>query len=155
VRGDGAVVRVADAPAPVDPVTGKASGDNPGRVLDRDLQDIANALWLAGAEAIAVNDLRLTAMSTIRSAGGAILVDFRPITAPYEVSAIGPDGLDKRLLDSATGKRFRRYADTYRMQFGVEARKDLVLPAASDPRLRFAGPTAEPAGSPSPSGGGR
>ena len=50
-------------------------------MLDRDLQVIVNGLWAAGAEAIAVNGQRLTACSAIRSAGEAILVDFRPLSA--------------------------------------------------------------------------
>jgi uncharacterized protein YlxW (UPF0749 family) len=148
VAGDGAVVRLADGPPPIDPVTGKQTGDNPGRVLDRDLQDIANELWRSGAEAIAVNGQRLTTTSTIRTAGGAILVDFRPLTGPYEVTAIGPGNLADRFDKSATARRFRGYVEAYRMQFSVKARGGLTLPAAPDPRLRFAHPP-----SPSPSGG--
>jgi uncharacterized protein YlxW (UPF0749 family) len=158
VTGAGVTVRLVDAPVPVDPVTGKAA-DNPGRVLDRDLQDLANALWQAGAEAIAINQQRLTATSTIRAAGSAILVDFRPITAPYEITAIGPDGMDKRLLDSLTGKRFKRYVTAYGMQFDVRSRDRLALPAGEDPGLRYAQPptpsSAPPSAAPSRSGGDR
>jgi uncharacterized protein YlxW (UPF0749 family) len=140
VTGNGVVVRVTDAPPQIDPVTGKQAADNPGVVLDRDLQDIANGLWLAGAEAISINGQRLTATSTIRAAGGAILVDFRPVTGPYEVSAIGPGSITDTFNGSATAKRFHRYVDTYRMQFTVKPRDGLVLAAAPDPRLRFARP---------------
>jgi uncharacterized protein YlxW (UPF0749 family) len=159
VRGDGVVVTVSDAPAAVDPVTGSVDPDNPGRVLDRDLQDLANALWQAGAEAVAVNGQRLTATSTIRAAGEAILVDFRPITRPYQLSAIGPDGIDKRLADSATGKRFKRFVETYRMLFEIKTRDGLTLPAGADPGLRYARPPQPSAGpsspGPSPSGSRR
>lgn len=152
VRGDGVVVTLADAPAQVDPVTGKQAGNNPGRVLDRDLQDIANALWRAGAEAIAVNGQRLAATSTIRAAGSAILVDFRPVTGPYQVAAIGPADLDRRFGDSVTARRFRRYVEVYRMQFGVRREAGLTLPAAPDPQLRFAHlPAGSPSASPAPS----
>jgi uncharacterized protein YlxW (UPF0749 family) len=154
VHGDGVVVTVSDAPEAIDPVTGRADGNNPGRVLDRDLQDIANGLWHAGAEAIAINGQRLTSTSTIRATGEAILVDFRPVTRPYQLAAIGPPGLDKRLADSATGKRFRRFADTYRMQFDIRKRDGLTLPAGTDPGLRYARPP-QPSASGSPSGGGR
>jgi uncharacterized protein YlxW (UPF0749 family) len=148
VTGDGVVVTLADAPPQIDPVTGKPSDDNPGIVLDRDLQDIANALWQAGAEAIAINGQRLTATSTIRTAGGAILVDFRPVTGPYQIAAIGPD--EDAFTGSGTAQRFRRYVDTYRMQFSVKARTGLTLVAAPDPELRYA---HVPSPSPSPSGG--
>jgi uncharacterized protein YlxW (UPF0749 family) len=149
VTGNGAVVTVTDAPPQIDPVTGKQSAENPGVVLDRDLQDISNALWLAGAEAIAINGERLSATSTIRAAGGAILVDFRPVTSPYQVTAIGPGTLAEQFGASATAKRFRGFVEVYRMGFVVEARDGLTLPAAPEPRLRFAHPP-----SPSPSGSG-
>ncbi len=154
VRGNGVVVTVSDAPAAIDPVTGRTDGENPGRVLDRDLQDLANGLWQAGAEAIAINGQRLTATSTIRATGEAILVDFRPVTRPYELATIGAAGLDKRFADSATGRRFKRFAETYRMQFDIRKREGITLPAGADPGLRYARP---PQASPSvsPSGGGR
>jgi uncharacterized protein YlxW (UPF0749 family) len=139
-------------------VTGRVDRDNLGRVLDRDLQALANALWQCGAEAIAINGQRLTAVSTIRSAGEAILVDFRPVTRPYVLTAIGPDGIDKRLADSATGKQFERFVENYRMQFEIKARRGLTLPAGADPGLRYASPppSAQPSsGSPSPSGSPR
>jgi uncharacterized protein YlxW (UPF0749 family) len=161
VTGDGVVVSVSDAPAAVDPVTGRVDQDNLGRVLDRDLQALANALWQCGAEAVAINGQRLTAVSTIRAAGEAILVDFRPITRPYVLTAIGPDDIDKRLADSATGKQFKRFVENYRMQFEIKARHGLTLPAGADPGLRYASPaaSAQPSGAgpgatgnPSPSG---
>jgi uncharacterized protein YlxW (UPF0749 family) len=151
VTGDGLVVTLADAPPQVDPVTGKPGDDNPGIVLDRDLQDIANALWQAGAEAIAINGQRLAATSTIRTAGGAILVDFRPVSSPYQIAAIGPgpDGFTA----SGTAQRFRRYVETYRMQFTVKSRRNLTLAAAPAPELRYARvPPSTPPSAP-PSGG--
>jgi uncharacterized protein YlxW (UPF0749 family) len=161
VQGNGVVVTVSDAPAAIDPVTGRVDPENLGRVLDRDLQTIANALWQCGAEAIAINGQRLTATSTIRAAGEAILVDFRPIARPYELAAIGPEGIDKRLADSATGRQFKRFVENYRMVFEIKARNGLTLPAGADPGLRYATPppSAPPSGpasaNPSPSGSRR
>jgi uncharacterized protein YlxW (UPF0749 family) len=145
VRGDGVEVRVDDAPDAVDAVTGAGKPDL-GRVLDRDLQEIANALWSAGAEAIAINDQRLTATSTIRAAGSAILVDFRPVNRPYVVRAIGPGDLEDDFEDSATARLFRALVEDEGMSFSVRGVDDITLPAASDPQLRFAtpSPTATP-----------
>ncbi|HZN75245.1 MAG TPA: DUF881 domain-containing protein [Micromonosporaceae bacterium] len=151
VSGDGAVVRVADAPGSVDPVTGKANA-NLGQVHDRDLQSIVNALWESGAEAVAVNGQRLTATSTIRLAGSAILVDFRPVSSPYEITAIGPDSLARDFENSPTGRRFKRYIGAYGMGFEVKPRSDLTLPAAADPQLRYATPL-HPTPTPSATGG--
>jgi uncharacterized protein YlxW (UPF0749 family) len=158
VTGDGVVVRIADAPRPVDAVTGQGSGNDLGRVLDRDLQQIANALWRAGAEAIAVNGQRLISTSTIRAAGDAILVDFRPLTGPYEVTAIGPGDLQRQFANSPTARAFRQLVDAFGMSFEVRKRDHLSLPAASDPQLRYARPLRSASPSPTtvtPTEGGR
>ena len=91
VTGDGAIVTIASGPAPVNPVTNQPEGTYYGRVQDNDLQFLTNELWLEGAEAISINGQRLTATSAIRTAGNAILVDFVPLTEPYQISAIGPN----------------------------------------------------------------
>ncbi|WP_435233643.1 DUF881 domain-containing protein [Micromonospora aurantiaca (nom. illeg.)] len=154
VRGDGVVVRLADAAADQDGVTGGDAG--PSRVLYSDLQKVANALWAAGAEAVAVNGQRLTATSTIRSAGEAILVDYRPVTGPYEVQAIGPRSMRDRFDESRAAALMREVARTTGLSFGVKRVDDLTLPAAPQPRLRYAEPPASPGPSASarPSGSG-
>ncbi len=153
VRGGGVQIRLVDAPDQVDPVTGKATR-NLGKVQDRDLQLVCNQLWHDGAEAIAINGERLTATSTIRTAGETILVDFRPITSPYEVDAIGPGDLDRKFSSSSTGQLFRDLVTDYHMQVSVKAQGNLTLPAAADPQLHFAapvpGPSASPPSSPQP-----
>ncbi|MEU7589542.1 DUF881 domain-containing protein [Micromonospora sp. NPDC049230] len=170
VRGDGAVVRLADGPGKADAVTGAGAG--PSRVLYSDLQGVANALWSAGAEAIAINGQRLTSTSTIRTAGDAILVDFRPVTGPYEVSAIGPGSMRRKFENSRNADLMREVAQKTGLSFGVREADDLTLPAAPEPQLRYAKPSVSPSpfasgvrsGSPgssgstttaSPSGGGR
>ncbi|MFC3502984.1 DUF881 domain-containing protein [Micromonospora krabiensis] len=149
VRGDGVVVRLADAPGQADAVTG--AGVGPSRVLYSDLQGVANALWSAGAEAVAINGQRLTATSTIRFAGEAILVDFRPVTGPYEVAAIGPGSMKRRFEQSRSAELMREVADKTGLSFGVREADDLTLPSAPEPQLRYAEPPVSP--SPAPSGG--
>lgn len=148
VRGPGIVVRLADGAAPADAVTGNKP--NLARVFDRDLQDLANALWAVGAEALAINGQRLTATSTIRRAGEAILVDLRPVIGPYEVTAIGPDDLESRFLQTPSARLFRRLVSDVGMSFEVRRADELTLPAAAAPNLRFARPSVSP--SPSVSG---
>jgi uncharacterized protein YlxW (UPF0749 family) len=159
VRGGGVVVQLVDAPPVVDPVSGKQSDVNLGRVQDRDLQDVANELWRDGAEAIAINGERLTATSTIRTAGSTILVDFRPITSPYQVQAIGPGDLDRRFTSSPTGRKFRAIVEAYHMQVSVRRQDDLSLAAATDPQLHYAetipSDTPAPSGSPAGAGGSK
>ncbi|WP_203712141.1 DUF881 domain-containing protein [Asanoa siamensis] len=156
VTGDGLVVRLTDAPD-----AAEGGGEHElGRIFDRDLQLVTNALWASGAEAIAINDQRLTATSTIRKAGGAILVDFRPVTSPYEIRAIGPRDLDDRFADTAAAALMRKVADGEHIGFDTRRTDDLNLPAATEPQLNYAtrpappSPTPTSAGtSPIPSGG--
>ena len=61
-------------------------------LLDRDLAQVVDDLWQGGAIAVAINGQRLTSASAIRAAGPAILVNFRPITSPYVVTAIVGEG---------------------------------------------------------------
>jgi uncharacterized protein YlxW (UPF0749 family) len=123
LAGPGAVVTVTDAPG--------AEAGSLNRVLDRDLQDIVNALWREGARGIAVDDERLTARSAIRSAGEAILVNYRPLQPPYVVTALGVQ------VEEATQGILDRLARDYGLVITVE-RGDVALPAAAVPQPRFA-----------------
>lgn len=156
VRGPGMVVTVGDA-APqqqTDPITGQPVEllpDENGRISDRDLQTVVNAIWAAGAEAIAINGRRLTPTSPIREAGGAILVDFFPVTTPYRIEVIGdPDQLPPRFVDSRVGQQFNTYVDAYQIQFTVDRADSLSLPAAAGAELRYAGPLPTPSSVGSP-----
>lgn len=162
VTGDGVVVTLVDAPQTTDPFGNPPAKDS--RVLYLDLRTVVNTLWAGGAEAISINGQRLTAMSTIRSAGEAILVDFKPLISPYKVSAIGPDEMVDRFEDSATAALFRQLVQTKGMGFTVKATDDLTLPAAANSQLRYAKPLvsgspstqkATSAPTPSPTGGGK
>lgn len=101
-----------------------------GQILDTDLQLLVNGLWESGAEAVAVNGQRLTTLSAIRTAGQAITVNYRSLTPPYLVSAVGdPDELPARLLETRAGAAFTDLQANFGIFFEVEARDDLQLPA--------------------------
>jgi uncharacterized protein YlxW (UPF0749 family) len=136
VSGPGLRVTLDDAATP-------PPGTDPAvdRVLDRDLQGVVNGLWAAGAEAVAVNGQRLTALSAIRSAGDAILVDYRPLTRPYEVTAIGdPARIESGFTAGAAGRALATLAQTYGIRYTVDAEARLDLPAAAAIQLRYARP---------------
>jgi uncharacterized protein YlxW (UPF0749 family) len=149
VQGDGVVVQVADGPEQQDPMTGGQVAE--ARILDYDLQRIANTLWAAGAEAIAINDRRLTATSTIRNASGAILVNRVPVAGPYEVTAVGPDDLAERFAASTTALYLQELVNTYGISYELRPETNLTLPAAPELDLHH----AAPAGASATSGGDR
>lgn len=104
------------------------------RVLDTDVRVLVNALWSAGAEAITVNGHRLSARTAIREAGDAITVDYRSLTRPYEVLAIGdPKGLTDGLAASTGGAWWRTLEKEYQMRFSVERANHVTMNA--DPGL--------------------
>ena len=139
VAGPGFVLRLDDAPtdpsgADVDPRTDQS---DEGRVSDRDLQTLVNEVWAADAEAVAINGQRLTALSAIRSAGEAILVDFRPLSPPYEVTAIGPDDMRATFVDGFGGSYLQVLRD-YGIDYAVTDEDDLLLPASAGVAVRYA-----------------
>lgn len=159
VDGPGVVVQLEDAPGSRDDAGSNSdprgdSSSSDGRVFDRDVQTIVNGLWAAGAEAIAVNGQRLTSLSAIRSAGEAILVDYRPLVPPYRVEAIGdPQGLQTAFAASSAGAYLQSLQDNFGVIASIEAKDSLQLPGSGSLSLRRASAAPAPGASGSASTG--
>jgi len=109
------------------------------QVQATDLVKLVNGLWQVGAEAIAINGQRLTSLSPIRDAADAITVGFSSLRRPYRVSAIGNrDTMGADLLDTPGGRAWVTLQSTFGLQFDVETKESMVLPAAKAPSLRSA-----------------
>jgi uncharacterized protein YlxW (UPF0749 family) len=115
-----------------------------GRVRDRDMQRVVNGLWASGAEAVSINGQRLTALSAIRAAGDAILVDNKPLVPPYTVLAVG-DGqkLSTRFQDSPDGLYLHALRENYGVRATISTEGDVRLPAAPSVIVRTAQPLAD------------
>ena len=141
VRGPGLLVTLADAApdADSDPVGGATEPDPASLVRDSDLQLVVNALWAAGAEAISIDGQRLGPTSAIRFAGEAVLVDFNPVSNPYEVRVVGdPATLSRNFIGNPQVRALAGFYESYGMRFDFAKENDLSLPAASLPELRSA-----------------
>jgi uncharacterized protein YlxW (UPF0749 family) len=115
------------------------------KVLDRDLQGLVNGLWQAGAEAISINGQRLTVLSAIRHAGEAITVNYRSLSPPYTILAIGdPNTLPGRFAQSTSGQAWLDLQRAVGLRFSMRIMNDLSLPAAPLPVLRYASQGKEP-----------
>lgn len=152
VKGPGVKLVVDDADGTKDSEAGgprEESGfSDTGRVRDRDMQRIVNGLWSSGAEAVSINGQRLTALSAIRAAGDAILVDNKPLAPPYTLLAVGPgQKLSTAFQDSDDG----RYLHALQENFGVSAKiseqDEVRLPAAPSLITRQAKPVQTGEGS--------
>jgi uncharacterized protein YlxW (UPF0749 family) len=113
--------------------------DSPrSEVLDSDLQKLVNGLWEAGAEAIAVNGQRLTNLSTIRLAGGAITVNARSLRRPYVVTVIGNrDTLPARFAETSSGQAWLDLQREVGLRLTITPVSSLRLPGA-EVSLRYA-----------------
>jgi uncharacterized protein YlxW (UPF0749 family) len=140
VTGPGLVVTLTDSAR-------AASGDPEAadeRVHYVDLQILTNGLWQAGAEAIAINGHRLTALSAVRFAGEAIIVELTPLLGPYRVEAVGdPEGLRTGLARTAANRHLALLRDTYGIGADVVTAAELTLPAVRMPTLRVARPVTD------------
>ncbi len=118
-----------------------------GRVRDRDMQRVVNGLWQSGAEAVSINGQRLTALSAIRAAGDAILVDNKPLVPPYTVLAVG-DGqrLSTRFQNSPDGMYLHALQENFGIRTSISAQDDIKVPAAPSVIVRTAQPRAEQKG---------
>lgn len=115
----------------------RATSDNEV-VYDKDLQRLVNGLWASGAQAIAINGQRLTAMTAIRTAGDAITVR-RSLTRPYVVVALGnPDQLPARFIESEGGAWWLNLKSVYQLQFDMTTEDSITVPAAPPVNLRYA-----------------
>lgn len=135
VQGPGVVVTLEDS--------ARAAAGEPGaeeeRVQDFDVQVVVNGLWASGAEAIAVNGHRLTNLTAIRSAGGAILVDLQPLLPPYRIEAIGdPRRLRTEFARSSAQSHLSTLSSAFSISHAVTEAQTLHLPAASSSQLRYA-----------------
>ncbi|SCK52487.1 Uncharacterized conserved protein YlxW, UPF0749 family [Streptomyces sp. WMMB 714] len=152
VHGPGVKLVVDDAEDTQDtdsggPRQGSGFSDN-GRVRDRDLQRVVNGLWESGAEAVSVNGQRLTALSAIRAAGDAILVDNKPLVPPYTLLAVGPgQKLSTAFQDSADGQYLQVLEENYGVRTSISTQDDVRLPAAPSLIVRTAEPVQTGEGS--------
>lgn len=114
-----------------------------GTVSDRDLRILVNALWYAGAEAVAVNGKRIGPLSSVRTAAGVMKVNYQPVGPPYEIVALGDaESLEDRFLQSAVGQVWEARGERSDMSFDVTGSDDLSVEAAPKSRLRIRQATA-------------
>ena len=129
VRGPGVRVVADNAPG---------SDSARSEVLDSDLQNLVNGFWEAGAEAVAINGQRLTNLSTIRLAGGAITVNARSLRRPYVVTAIGNrDTLPARFAETSSGQAWLDLQRQVGLRLTITPVASLRVPGA-EVSLRYA-----------------
>lgn len=139
LHGPGVTVVVANGrPGP------DIQGRNAYLVSFEDVQDVVNALFAGGAEAVAVNGRRVTPETAFAGSGDAVVVDqSEPLSSPFRVVAIGDRGrMEQVLADPASLGDLRDRSRRYGLELTIAGSPDLSVPA-SDSSLepRFAQPS--------------
>lgn len=123
VKGPGVELTIEDSKKEI------SSTDNTNLYIihDEDVLKVINELKAAGAEAIAINDQRLTALSEIRCAGPTISINNTRIAAPYVIKAIG----DKDNMEAAITMRggVAESLSVWGIQLNVKKKDNIVIPA--------------------------
>lgn len=83
-------------------------------IHDVDILNIINDLKVAGAEAISINEERITSSSEIKCGGPIIRVNDRSLGAPFSIKAIG----DPKVLMAAVNAP-GTYGDTLKTIYGI------------------------------------
>jgi uncharacterized protein YlxW (UPF0749 family) len=146
LTGPGIVLQLEDSSSALPP---DASAQD-YLVSGLDVLIVVEELWLAGAQAVAVNGERVTVTTAILDIGGSVLVNSAYVAAPFQVSAIGPSGMFDRLVESPGFVSFiRNRSETYGIGVSWATPESVDIPAyAGSVNLRWARPA--PAVSPGP-----
>ena len=127
VRGPGVAVTLDDSsirnPLP-------STDPNAYLVHEFDVRDVVNVLWLAGAEAIAVNDERVVGNTSVYCVGSTVMVNTTRLSPPYVIRAIGePGALLETLRNPSYLASLRQKAERYGIKFQVAQVAKMTLPA--------------------------
>lgn len=146
LTGPGVVLQLEDSLRSVN--DGASEADYLVTALD--VRTLVRELWLAGAEAIAVNEERVTPTTAIIDIGPSVLVNSAYLAPPFRITAIGPEDLYARLsVSPGFVDLVRARADAYGIRLSFAEPEQVVVPAfAGTITLRYARPL--PAASPVP-----
>ena len=109
-------------------------------IHSQDVQAVANGLWAAGAEALAVNGQRVVPTSALLCVGNTLLINGTVHSPPFRFAAIGRD-LRDRFLDDPLVKRFARDATRFELGFKVDTVDEVTVAAyRGTMSLRYARP---------------
>lgn len=126
VQGPGVLVTLDDSDAAVPP------GADSGAYLihEYDLRDIVNLLWMAGSEAIAINEERLVSNSSVICLGSTVMVNDTRLSPPYFIRAVGNPRIQQDYLRNPSYlKQLKEKQRLYGLRFDIEGVPTVSLPA--------------------------
>jgi uncharacterized protein YlxW (UPF0749 family) len=138
VQGPGVLVTLDDSEVQVP----RGADPNAYIIHEYDLRDIVNLLWMAGSEAVAINNERLVSNSSVYCLGSTVMVNNTRLSPPYSIRAIGNPRVQQDYIRNPSYlKQLKEKQRIYGLRFDVEGAAVLTLPAYSGGFLvQYAGP---------------
>ncbi|MCL2787098.1 MAG: DUF881 domain-containing protein [Micrococcales bacterium] len=128
VAGPGVVVTLDDAVLPAAP---SAPLDD-YVVHQQDIEAVLNTLWGAEAQAVAVQGVRVSSMTSIRCVGNVVLVGGRVSSPPYVIEAVGDShDLVKALEEGPALDAYREAAEAIGLGWSVRVLDNVHLTGSS------------------------
>jgi len=123
VKGPGVVIEMTDSQKAAQP------GQDPNVFLihDKDLQDVINAAFGAGAEALSVNGQRFVSKTEVVCAGNVIMINGSRVAPPFKILAIG----DPTVLENGLNMRggVVNNLQFWGIDVKIKQQEEIVIPA--------------------------
>ena len=99
-------------------------------VHQQDVENVVNALWAGGAEAMMLQDQRVISTSAVRCVGNTLILQGRVYSPPYVIQAIGDQaGMLAALEGSKKVQDYRDYANFFGLAYDVTSKTQTNFPA--------------------------
>lgn len=134
LHGPGLEVALDDAELPADGTLPPGVRPDDVVIHQSDVQAVVNAMWAAGADAMAIMDQRIISTSAVRCVGNTLLLQGRTYSPPFTITAIGDPTKLADSLETAPGMDLLLDAvDYFDLGYDVTTLDDVTLPAYDGP----------------------
>lgn len=142
MHGPGLVVTLTDAQRDANGRFPRDASPDDLVVHQQDISAVLNALWSSGAEAVQMQDQRITVGSAPRCVGNTLLLEGRTYSPPYVVTAIGdPDAMQAALAADPLITLYKQYVIRFGLGYSEQVSTDLqVVETPAVARMRYAVP---------------
>ncbi|MCT2989799.1 DUF881 domain-containing protein, partial [Propionibacterium freudenreichii] len=126
VRGPVVQVTLTDAPLDENP-----AGVDPDMLVvhQQDIQQVVDALWAGGAEAMTIQGVRVISTTGVKCVGNTVILNGVPYSPPYVVAAIGDQqALEQSLAASRNVQIYKQYVLAYRLGYDQKRIADVTMP---------------------------
>lgn len=134
LTGAGVEITLDDAPARPDGSRPVNARPDDLVIHQSDVQAVVNAVWAAAADGVAIMGQRLIATSAVICVGNTLLLQGRPYSPPFVVTAIvDADAVRTQLAASPQVLVFQQAVEAFGLTFEVRERSEITLPAYDGP----------------------